>query len=99
MLCATAPRRKRERPMRRTMPARQWSRLRASVSVTDNLDNMRSKIDQRRDNHEARAAERRAGKVEDKAVDSIDFATWAVCEAEASVLEAADARMIADALA
>jgi hypothetical protein len=75
----------------------QWSTLRASVS--DHFDEMRSKIDQRRDDHDGHVAERRAEKAEENAADSIDFAIWAVAEAEASVLEAADARVIADSLA
>jgi hypothetical protein len=75
----------------------QWSNLRASVS--DHIDEMRAKIDQQRDDHDANVAARRADQAEQNAADSIDFATWAVAEAEASVLEAADARMIADSLA
>jgi hypothetical protein len=75
----------------------QWSKLRGGVG--DHIDEMRSKIDQRRDDHDVQVAERRAEKAEENAADSIDFATWAVAEAEASVLEAADARVIADSLA
>jgi DNA repair exonuclease SbcCD ATPase subunit len=77
--------------------AAQWSKLRGGVS--DHLDQMRSKIDERRDDHDAHVAERRAEQAEENAGDSIDFAAWAVAEAEASVLEAADARVIADSLA
>ena len=74
----------------------QWSKLRASAS--DHIDEIRAKIDQQRDDHDANVASRRADQAEQNAADSIDFATWAVAEAEASVLEAADARMIADSL-
>jgi hypothetical protein len=75
----------------------QWSKLRGNVG--DYFDGMRSRIDERRDDHDAHIAERRAEQAEENAGDSIDFAAWAVAEAEASVLEAADARVIADSLA
>jgi hypothetical protein len=75
----------------------EWSKLRTSVS--DHLDEMRAKIDQQRDDHDADVAARRADQAEQNAADSIDFATWAVAEGEASVLEATEARMIADSLA
>jgi hypothetical protein len=74
----------------------QWSKLRDSVG--DHLDEMQSRIDRRRDDHDAHVAERRAEQAEENAVDAIDFAAWAVAEAEASVLEAADARVIAKSL-
>jgi hypothetical protein len=73
-----------------------WAKLRAQVQ--EQLTMMRDKIDEARDDHQAKAAERRAERLELNALDASDFAVYALDEAEAAALEAADARAIADAL-
>jgi hypothetical protein len=60
---------------------------------------MRAKVDDQRDDHDAKVALRRADWAEANAADAVDFALYAIDEAEASVLDAADARTIADAYA
>jgi hypothetical protein len=73
-----------------------WSTLRNDVH--DHVSQMQSEIDERRDDHDAKVAQRRADRAEANAAEAIDFALYAIDEAEASVLDATDARAIADAL-
>ena len=73
-----------------------WASLRAHVQ--EQFEKIRAKLDEKRDDHDARTAERRAERAELNAADAVGFALYAIDEAEAAVLEAADARKIADAL-
>ena len=73
-----------------------WAGLVAHVH--EQFEKMRARLDEKRDDLDAKAAERRAERAEANAADAIDFASWAVDEAEAEALEAAEARKIADAL-
>ena len=73
-----------------------WAGLRAHVQ--DQFEKIRARLGEKRDDLDAQAAERRAERAEANAADAIDFASYAVDEAEAAALEAAEARMIADAL-
>jgi prophage DNA circulation protein len=67
--------------------------------VHEQFGKMRVKLDEKRDDHDAAVAERRAQRTELNAEDAVSFAIFAVDEAEAAVLEAIDARVVADALA
>jgi len=73
-----------------------WASLRTHVQ--EQVDKIRGKLDEKRDDHDAKAAERRAERAVLNAADAVSFALFAINEAEAAVLEAADARKIADAL-
>ena len=73
-----------------------WATLQANVQ--DQFDKIRARLGEKRDDLDAQAADRRAERAEANAADAIDFASWAVDEAEAEALEAAEARTIADAL-
>ena len=97
---ATAQRRREEMKARGTEVkdelAATWASLRADVQ--EQLEKIRAKLDDKRDDHDAKVAQRRAERAEINAGDAVSFAVYAVDEAEAAVLEAADARAIADAL-
>ena len=73
-----------------------WNGLHASVRAQN--EKIRAKLDEKRNDHDAAAAERRAKRAEYNAEDAIDFALYAIDMAEAEVLEAIDARVIADDL-
>jgi hypothetical protein len=73
-----------------------WASLLARAQ--EQFETIRAKLEEKRDDHDAKAAERRAERAEANAADAIDFASWAVDEAEAEALEAVEARKIADAL-
>ena len=68
-----------------------WASLVAHVH--EQFEKMRAKLD----DLDAQTAERRADRAEANAADAVDFAQYALDEAEAAALEAADARKIADA--
>ncbi|HEY6378504.1 MAG TPA: hypothetical protein VI316_04910, partial [Candidatus Dormibacteraeota bacterium] len=74
---------------------RHWQSLQAGVR--DHLEQIRSAIDERRDDHDAKVALRRADRADNNAADAIEFALYAIDEAEQSVLEAIDARLVATA--
>jgi len=73
-----------------------WASLRAHVQ--EQFEKIRARLEEKRDDLDAKAAERRAERAESNAADAIDFASYAVDEAEAAALEAAEARKIADGL-
>jgi hypothetical protein len=73
-----------------------WAGLRTHVQ--EQFEKIRARLGEKRDDLDAQAAERRAERAEANAADAIDFASYAVDEAEAAALEAAEARVIADAL-
>jgi hypothetical protein len=76
--------------------AARWMTVRAGVH--EQFDQMRTDRDERRGERDAKVAERRANRAEADAAEAIDFAAYTIEEAEASVLEAAEARAIADGL-
>ncbi len=96
---ASAHRRREEMKTRGTKVrdelASTWTSLLAQVQ--QQFEKMRAKLDEKRDDHDAKAAERRAERAEANAADAMDFARYALDEAEVSALEAADARKVADA--
>ena len=73
-----------------------WNGLHASVKAHN--EKIKAKLDEKRNDHDAAAAERRAKRAEYNAEDAVDFALYAIDMAEAEVLEAIDARVIADGL-
>jgi hypothetical protein len=73
-----------------------WASLRAHVQ--EQFEKIRARLEDKRDDLNAKTAERRAERAEANAADAIDFASWAVDAAEAEALEAAEARKIADGL-
>jgi hypothetical protein len=97
---ATAQRHREETKARGAKMQDDLASARASLQahVQDQVENIRAKVEEKRDDRDAKAAERRAEQAEANAADAIDFANWAVDEAEAEALEAAEARKIADAL-
>ena len=76
--------------------AKAWAGLRAHVR--DQIEKIRAKVDEKRNDHDVTVAGHRADRAERNAADAIDFALWAIDEAEAAVLEAVDAREISDRL-
>ena len=63
--------------------------------MQEQFERIRVKLGEKRDGLDAKPAERRVGRAEANAADAIDFASWAVDEAEAEALQAAEARKIA----
>jgi Holliday junction resolvase RusA-like endonuclease len=72
-----------------------WAAMKADVSAK--VSQMQEDIDRKRDERDVKAAQRDADNTEDDALDALDFAAWAVDQAEISVLDAIDARAWADA--
>lgn len=72
-----------------------WATLQAGVR--NQLDEIHGAVDERRDAHDAKVAQRRADRAEENAVAAIEFALSAIDEADESVLEAIDARLVANA--
>ena len=73
-----------------------WASLQAQAQ--QQFEKTRAKLDEKRDDHDAKAAQRRAERAEANAAHAASFAQYAVDEADAAALEAAEARKIADAL-
>jgi hypothetical protein len=71
-----------------------WTKLQAGVR--NQLDEIHSTMDDRRDAHDAKVAQRRADRAEENAAAAVEFALVAIDEADESVLEAIDARLIAN---
>ena len=75
----------------------QWQSFKADNSAK--MQELRGRIERKRDERDVEAAERDAEAAEDDAADALDYAAWAIDQAEAAVLDAADARAWADARA
>jgi hypothetical protein len=75
----------------------QWQTFKADVSAK--MKELKQHIQRQRDEHDAKDAEKAAERAEDYAADSLDFAAWAIEQAQFDVLEAVDARAVADAKA
>jgi hypothetical protein len=73
----------------------QWQSFKADVSAK--MKEQKEHIQRRRDEHDAKDAERAARRAEDYAADSLDYAAWAIEQAQFDVLDAVDARAVADA--
>jgi hypothetical protein len=63
------------------------------------MDDLQAKIDRRTRKMDAKAAANEAGWVEADAADALDYAEWAVDNAQLAMLDAIDARAYADDLA
>jgi hypothetical protein len=74
-----------------------WAAMKADFSAK--VSQMQEDIDRKRDEHDVKAAQRHADDAEDNALDALDFAAWAVDQADVAVLDATDARAWADARA
>ena len=75
----------------------QWQSFKADTSAK--MQELRGRIERKRDERDVKVAERDAEAAEDDAADALDYAAWAIDQAEAAVLDAADARAWADARA
>ena len=75
----------------------QWQSFKADTSAK--MQELRGRIERKRDERDAKAAERDAEAAEDDSANALDYAAWAIDQAEAAVLDAADARAWADARA
>jgi hypothetical protein len=60
------------------------------------MQDLQDRIGRKRDELDAKRAEHHAEVAEGDALDAVDFAWWAVEQAELAVLDAADARTWAD---
>jgi hypothetical protein len=74
-----------------------WAQMRADAAAK--MDDIKAKVDTRRDRMDAKAAASDAEWAEADASDAIDFAEWATENAGLAVLDALDARANADELA
>ena len=96
---ATAQRRREEMKTRGTKMNDQLASAWASLvaNVQEQFEKMRAKLGEKRDDLDGKAAQQRAERAEANAAVAVDFAQYALDEAEAAALEAADARKTADA--
>lgn len=74
-----------------------WAHLRADVATK--TGDAKTKLDQRSRQVDAKVAAREAEWAEAEAGESLDFAAWAVANAEVAIIDAIDARLHADELA
>jgi hypothetical protein len=91
----TAVREKAERAAGRTQG--QWKSMQADAAAK--MQDLQDRIARKRDQHDIKRAEEDAEAAEQDAADALDYATWAVDQAELAVLDAVDARTWADARA
>jgi hypothetical protein len=75
----------------------QWQSFKADASAK--MQELQGRIDRQREQRDVKAAENDAEWAEENAADALDYASWAVDQAEVAVLDAADARAWADARA
>lgn len=75
----------------------QWQSFKADVSAK--MTELKQHIQRKHDQHDAKDAEKAAKRAEDYAVDSVDFAAWAIEQAQFDVLDAVEARAVANAIA
>jgi DNA repair exonuclease SbcCD ATPase subunit len=75
----------------------QWKALKADASAR--MQALQDRIDRQRDQHEVKRAAEAAEDAEEDAADALDYASWAVDQAQLAVLDAIDARSWADARA
>ena len=75
----------------------QWQSMKADAAAK--RADMQDRIARKRDQHDVKMAEEDAEAAEYDAADALDYATWAVDQAQLAVLDAIDARSWADARA
>lgn len=71
-----------------------WAQLKAEVAAK--TGDAKAKIEERGRQLDAKAAAHDADRAEAEAVEALDFATWAIVNAEVAILDAVDARLHAD---
>ena len=75
----------------------QWKSMQADAAAK--MQALQDRIGRQRDQHDVKRAERQAEDAEADASDALDYASWAVDQAELALLDAIDARTWADARA
>ena len=75
----------------------QWKSMQADGAAK--MQAVQDRIGRQRDQHDVKRAERDAEYAEIDAADALDYADWAVAQAQLAVLDAIDARSWADARA
>jgi len=75
----------------------QWKSMRADAATK--MQDLQDRIARKRDQHDVKMAEEDAEAAEEDAADALDCATWAVEQAQVTVLAAVNARTWADARA
>ena len=72
----------------------QWKSMKADAAAK--VQAMQDRVDRKRDEHDVKKAESDAEAAAEDAADALDYATWAVEQAQVAVLDAIDARTWAD---
>jgi hypothetical protein len=75
----------------------QWKSMQADAAAK--MQDLQDRIARKRDQHDVKMAEEDAEAAEQDAADALDYATWAVDQAQVAVLDAIDARTWSDARA
>jgi len=75
----------------------QWKSMQADAAAR--MQDLQDRLARRRDQLDVKMAEQDAEGAEANAADALDYATWAVDQAQLAVLDAVDARAWADAQA
>ena len=75
----------------------QWKKLQADNAAK--MKGLHDRIGRQRDQHDVKKAQKEADNAEEDAADALDYAAWAVDQAQLAVLDAIDARTWADARA
>lgn len=71
-----------------------WAQMKANVATK--TGDAKAKLDERNRQMDSKVAAREADFAEEQAAEAIDFAVWAIVNAEVAVLDAIDARLHAD---
>ncbi len=72
----------------------QWKSMKADAAAK--VQAMHDRVDRKRDEHDVKKAAKDADAAEQDAADALDYASWAVDQAQLAVLDAVDARTWAD---
>jgi DNA repair exonuclease SbcCD ATPase subunit len=75
----------------------QWKKLQADNAAK--MKDLHDRIGRQRDERDIKKAQKEADNAEEDAADALDYAAWAVDQAQLAVLDAIDARTWADARA
>ena len=75
----------------------QWKKLQADNAAK--MKDLHDRIGRQRDQRDVKKAQKEADNAEEDAADALDYAAWAVDQAQLAVLDAIDARTWADARA
>jgi hypothetical protein len=75
----------------------QWKSMQADAAAK--MQDLQDRVARKRDQHDVKMAEEDAETAEQDAADALDYATWAIDQAQVAVLDAIDARTWADARA